>query len=349
MIKTDKKVLTYIVIGASLALVLVLGVLWKPIFWAVVVGLIFSPLYERLARRLSGRRNLAAALAVVAIVTFVIFPALILGSVVVGEAVSLYDEVEISAADVGTFIEDIEQAYMPDVRNWISTASLEGLGERIQSIIADIGGNVLTMVVGAGQGAAIFVLNFSLMLYLLFFILRDGGRMYKAVFDAVPLPADQKARFFDKFAVVAIATLKGTLIVGIVQGSLGGFIFVVLGIEGAIFWGAVMAVISILPAFGAALVWFPAAVILLIGGEWVKGIILILFGTLVISVVDNLLRPILVGHDTKMPDYLVLFSTLGGLSLMGISGFVLGPILAALFLVAWQIYTETHQVPRPQV
>ena len=116
-----------------------------------------------------------------------------------------------------------------------------------------------------------------------------------------------------------------------------------LGISGAVFWGAVMAVVSVLPALGAALIWVPAAVILIVGGAWIKGLILLAFGTFVISVADNLLRPVVVGRATQMPDYLVLFSTLGGISVVGISGFVLGPVIAALFLVAWQIIGEERQ------
>lgn len=162
------------------------------------------------------------------------------------------------------------------------------------------------------------------------------------MFRAVPLPTNQKQLLFKKFADVSIATLKGTFIVGLVQGALGGLIFAVLGINGAVFWGAVMAMVSVLPAVGTALIWVPAAVILIVGGAWIKGLILSAFGTFVISMSDNVLRPMVVGRQTKMPDYLVLFSTLGGLSVLGISGFVLGPVVAALFLAVWQLIEENH-------
>ncbi|RWO39081.1 MAG: AI-2E family transporter [Mesorhizobium sp.] len=174
---------------------------------------------------------------------------------------------------------------------------------------------VLSLFLSAGQNAAAFLINFFLMLYLLFFILRDGEDMYRQVFRAVPLPTNQKQLLFKKFADVSIATLKGTFIVGLVQGALGGLIFAVLGINGAVFWGAVMAMVSVLPAVGTALIWVPAAVILIVGGAWIKGLILLAFRTFVISMSDNVLRPMVVGRQTKMPDYLVLFSTLGGLSL----------------------------------
>ena len=174
---------------------------------------------------------------------------------------------------------------------------------------------------------------FFLMLYLLFFILRDGNTIMQHVHRAMPLRDDQERQLFNKFAEVSRATVKGTLVIALVQGFLGGFIFALLGIQGAVFWGVVMAILSLLPAVGTGLVWGPTAIFLLATGDWGKGLILVTYGVLVIGLVDNLLRPILVGRDTKMPDYLVLFSTLGGLSLVGITGLVLGPVIAAVFRI----------------
>ena len=148
------------------------------------------------------------------------------------------------------------------------------------------------------------------------------------------------------------ATVKGTLIVGIVQGMLGGIMFSILGIQGAVFWGAVMIFFSILPAVGSALVWAPAAVVLAVKGAWIKAVVLTLFGVLVIGLIDNILRPLLVGRDTKMPDWLILLSTLGGLGVFGLSGFVIGPIIAAMFLSVWAMFAETweeHEAARAVV
>src|SRR5690606_15058837 len=150
-------------------------------------------------------------------------------------------------------------------------------------------------------------------LYLLFFFLRDGDRLIDSFVKVLPLGDERERRLFSKFAEVSRATIKGTLVVGVIQGALGGFIFWVLGISAPIFWAVLMTVLSLLPAIGAAIVWFPAAVILIVTGSYIKGLILLAFGTGVISLVDNFLRPVLVGRDTRMPDYLVLLSTLGGL------------------------------------
>jgi predicted PurR-regulated permease PerM len=184
---------------------------------------------------------------------------------------------------------------------------------------------------------------FFLMLYLLFFFMRDGEHLLEVIVRALPLGDDRERELFRKFAQVSRATVKGTLVIGFIQGALGGMMFAILGIQGAVFWGVVMSVLSLLPVVGTGLVWGPAALILIANGAWQKGAVLIVFGVLVIGLVDNLLRPILIGRDTKMPDYLVLLSTLGGLTVFGVSGFVIGPVIAALFLTVWTMFQQEQQ------
>jgi predicted PurR-regulated permease PerM len=152
----------------------------------------------------------------------------------------------------------------------------------------------------------------------------------------------------DKFAVVVRAMIKGTILVAIVQGFLGGLIFWLLGIHAPVLWGVVMAFMSLLPAVGAAVVWFPVALYLLATGALLKGIILIAFGAGVIGLVDNLLRPYLVGKDTAMPDYVVLISTLGGIAIFGLNGFVVGPLIAAMFIAVWGIASQGAAPPERQ-
>ena len=154
---------------------------------------------------------------------------------------------------------------------------------------------------------------------------------------ALPL-GDARERFLmRRFAEVSRATIKGTMVVGVVQGTIGGIAFAALGIGAPVLWGAVMAFLSILPAVGSALIWLPAAIILIVNDRVVAGIALIFIGVLVIGLVDNFLRPLLVGRDTRMPDYLILLSTLGGLAGFGFAGIVIGPIIAAFFLAVWQM------------
>jgi predicted PurR-regulated permease PerM len=194
-----------------------------------------------------------------------------------------------------------------------------------------------------GQNTLRVTVFFFLMLYLLFFFLRDGKLLLEGLIRALPFGVERERHLFDRFAEVSRATIKGTLVVGIVQGTLGGIGFAVLGIGAPVLWGVVMALLSILPAAGPAFVWLPAAIILIAGGEVIPGIILIIVGSLVIGLVDNLLRPLLVGRDTRMPDYLILLSTLGGLTGFGLAGIVIGPIIAAFFLSVWKMAEEEYE------
>ena len=160
----------------------------------------------------------------------------------------------------------------------------------------------------------------------------------------IPLEEEKREILMERFLVVIRATIKGSLIIAIIQGGLGGLVFWALDIRGALLWALLMGVSSLIPAIGTGFVWVPVALFLLVTGNIWQGIVLILCGVFVISMVDNLVRPILVGRDTRMPDYVVLISTLGGLQLFGINGIVIGPLVAALFIAIWSIFSDMHQV-----
>lgn len=178
------------------------------------------------------------------------------------------------------------------------------------------------------------------MLYVLFFLFRDGVGIARSIRASLPLSDNYSGRLLAKFATVVRATVKGNFIIAAIQGAIGGVTFWLLGIEGALLWGVLMAFLSLLPAVGAALVWAPAAAWLLLGGEVFSGLVLIVVGVGVIGLVDNLLRPPLVGKDTRLPDYVVLVSTVGGLSVFGLNGFVIGPLIAALFVACWELFRD---------
>jgi predicted PurR-regulated permease PerM len=180
----------------------------------------------------------------------------------------------------------------------------------------------------------------------LFYFLRDGPRLLEGLVRSLPLGDERERHLLGRFAEVSRATIKGTLVVGIVQGAIGGIAFALLGIAAPVLWGVVMALLSILPAVGPALVWVPTAGVLIANGEWGTGIALIVIGVFVIGLVDNLLRPILVGRDTRMPDYLIMLSTLGGLAGFGLAGIIIGPIIAAFFLSVWHM-AEQEFGPTP--
>jgi predicted PurR-regulated permease PerM len=209
------------------------------------------------------------------------------------------------------------------------------------------GSNYLaTQAFSFGQGTFDFVVSFFIMLYLLFFFLRDGQELTRKIRIAIPLAEPQKRRLQLKFTRVVRATVKGNVVVAITQGALGGFIFWILDIPSALLWAVMMAFLSLLPAVGAGIVWAPVALYFLLSGMIWQGVALGLFGIFVIGLVDNVLRPILVGKDTRMPDYLILISTLGGMAVFGLNGFVIGPMVAALFMSTWALFTGDKKTVR---
>ncbi|MFW2404096.1 MAG: AI-2E family transporter [Gammaproteobacteria bacterium] len=317
---------------------------FQPIFWAAILGILFLPVQRALERRLRNRPSLVAVLTVILIFFTVLVPSLLVTSAVVNEASQLYQRIQSGEIDPGAALRWL-QGWVPGLTSWA-----EGLGidvtqwpQKVSEIAVKASQYVGGMALTAGQNVANFMIKFLIMLYLLFFILRDGDQMMEKIIAALPFGDDRERELFGKFAEVSRATLKGTLVIGVIQGTLGGIMFGVLGIQGAVFWGVVMVFLSILPLVGASLVWIPAVIFLVVSGAYGKALAMALFGGVVIGLLDNVLRPILIGRDTKMPDYLILLSTLGGLSIFGISGFVIGPIIAALFLAVWAMFEKEHR------
>jgi predicted PurR-regulated permease PerM len=227
---------------------------------------------------------------------------------------------------------------------------LEPLRGEIMSRAGDLVGTVGTFLANAlsaaTRGTVLFIFHFFIMLYAMFFLLMDGPRMLRAVMAHLPLGEDDKTRMLERFTSVTRATLKGTVLIGSLQGLLSGVAFWVVGIDGTIFWTTLMVVLSIIPGIGGALVWVPAVIVLIAQGQFGAGLGLAIYCAIVVGSVDNILRPRLVGRDTKMHDLLVLFSTLGGLAVFGASGFIVGPILAALFITVWEIFGATFRSPQ---
>jgi len=176
------------------------------------------------------------------------------------------------------------------------------------------------------------------MLYATFYFLTDLRAILDAALRYTPLTSDDRSRLLGTFVSVARATLKGKLIIGIVQGGLAGLSFWFAGIESVLFWSAVMAVMSVIPSVGTALVWVPAVAFLALSGQTAAAVGVALWCALVVGTVDNVLTPRLIGKDTEMPDLLVLLTTLGGLASFGATGILIGPIIGALFVAAWQLW-----------
>lgn len=212
------------------------------------------------------------------------------------------------------------------------------LVQSIDEIINALGNFVIQGLSDFTAGTANFVFSFFIFLFTLYYFLVYGKDYLETFLFYLPLKNEEEQLLLTRFTRVTKATLKGTFLIGLIQGGIGAIGMAVVGIPNVLFWGLIMTILSIIPALGAAIVWLPAAILLILQGEIVNGIILLAIGGIVVSNIDNLLRPQLVGKDAQMPDLMILFGTLGGLAMFGISGVIVGPIIAALFISLWDIY-----------
>jgi predicted PurR-regulated permease PerM len=309
------------------------------IFWACVVGVLFYPLQQKLLKIWGQHPNLTAVVALMICLVIVVIPALFVIGSFFKEGVALYQRLQSGEIDPGLYLDQIRKSF-PVIQDIFERLDIDpnNLKEQLAGTAIATSGLVAHNAMQLGQGTLQFFMGLGLMLYVAFFMLRDGPKLIALLVRALPLGDERGQLLFAKFVEVTRATVKGSLAVAAVQGSLGGLIFWVLNIHGALLWGVVMVVLSLIPVIGAGLIWAPVAIYLLAVGEWVKGFILIAFGVGIIGLVDNILRPILVGRDTKLPDYIVLLSTLGGFVVFGTNGFVIGPLVAALFAAFWEIF-----------
>jgi predicted PurR-regulated permease PerM len=345
----ERRTFAALVIAVTVAFAWILWPFSGAVLWGTALAIVFAPAYRRLVRRMGGRATLAALATMGMIMLIVILPLAVIGTLLVGQAATLYARLQSGELDVGSRVQQVLDALPPwmlDLVNRLGVTNVADLQERLAGLLTGGLRFIGTQAVNVGQFTIGLVLSVFVMLYLLFFLLRDGASLARRIKAAVPLELSLRERLATRFATVIRATIKGTLVVSAVQGALGGIILAVLGIEGAVLWGALMGILALLPAVGPALVWIPIAAYLLATGSVVKGIVLIAFGALVVGLVDNVLRPMLVGRDTRMPDYVVLIATLGGIAVFGINGFIIGPVIAALFMAAWDISTQARLVAR---
>ncbi|MDR3065120.1 MAG: AI-2E family transporter [Comamonas sp.] len=336
-----KRAFILLLIAVTAGFGLVLQEYVVAIFWGVVFAIVFAPLHRKLLMRMPNRPTLAALATLLISLVMVILPLSLIGLSLIKETAAIYDQVSSGNLSAGNYVEQVFNALPSWLTPWMEKlhlGTLEEIQTKLSNIALQTSKLAATKAVGLGQNTLGFVVGFGVMLYLIFFLLRDGKELVARIWAATPLAAEHKRELAIKFITVIRATVKGNLAVAAAQGALGGLIFWILGIQGAILWAVVMAFLSLLPAVGAGLVWGPVAIYFLATGAITKGLVLATYGVLVIGLVDNVLRPLLVGKDTKMPDYVVLISTLGGMALFGLSGFVLGPAIAALFMAAWELF-----------
>ena len=345
----QKKVFLLLLTVVSIAFGWIVWPFFGAVFWGTVLAILFAPLYRRLLVVTRGRRNLAAFATLVLCLVIVILPLSFITASLVQEGISLYQTLQSRELHFGKYLQQIINVlprWMIDLLDRFGFGNVSTLQEKLSVGVMEGSKYIATQAITIGQSTFEFIISFSMMLYLLFFLLLEGSSLSGRIRQAIPLSMEHKRYLFSKFITVIRATVKGNIAVAAMQGALGGLIFWILGIQGPLLWGVLMAFLSLLPAIGAALIWAPVAIYFLVTGEIWSGVILIAFGVLVIGLIDNILRPVLVGKDTQMPDYVVLISTLGGMALFGLNGFIIGPVIAAMFIAAWDLFSSSKEADK---
>ncbi len=340
MKRFEARAFLILLMGATILLGWLLLPFFDVLFWSVVIGVLFAPVNLFLHGKGLGT-NISALLTVLLCLILLILPLAWVLYSCLHEGASLYAHLASDSSSLTDAVDRLRETF-PAVQDWLARYGYDAarIKAELSGVALNIGSLIAKNTVAFGGGAAHFITNLALVLYIAFFLVRDGQRIKDLLIRAMPFGDHREERLFSKFAGAMRATVKGSLLVAMAQGALGGFIFWALDIRAAVLWGVVMTLLALIPIVGAALVWGPTAVYLLVTGQYWQGCILILFGAGVIGLVDNLLRPLLVGRDTKLPDFLVLLSTLGGFMLLGMDGFVTGPSIAVFFVTVWEIFME---------
>ncbi len=322
----------------SLALLAIVLPFLQPMLWAALAAILFQPLYRWFLAKRPLKTTQAALASMLVILFAVVLPALWIGSAVIDEAAGLFLAFQDGQIDVAMYFERVFAALPANIQSSLDSAGFGDLGdiqERAQTFIQASLGIIAAQALAIGGSVVGFVLSFGIALYVGFFLLRDGRTIGEAILASMPMDRIIADRLALRFLTIVRATIKGSVVVGLVQGALGAITFWIVGIPSVLLLGVIMAIASLLPAVGPAIVWAPAAIYLLATGAVWQGVVVIISGVAIIGMADNVLRPILVGRDTGIPDWLVLVTTLGGIASMGLSGIVVGPLVCGLFLAAW--------------
>jgi len=332
-------------IALGLAAILFLYLLkpfFFPIFWAAVIAGIFRPLYRRIEDRLN-RPNLSTAILFLIIALILLLPAMVAGTLIFRESMQLYESLKPDAQGIGKGFQRIIDAIAGSPLADLFHVNRDLLVEKTSEVIQGVTSYIFVHLKDLTQNTLALIVKLAIMLYTLFFFIRDGEEFLKKGMLLVNLGMGRESFLYERFIMTARSTLKVTLIIGGIQGLLGGLVFFVAGIDGAVIWALLMILLAIVPVVGCSIIWGPAGILMLLTGRLWEGILILAAGLFVISTVDNVLRPILIGKDVALHPLLIFLSTLGGIVLFGFSGFVIGPIAAALLLSILQMYEEFYR------
>jgi len=341
-----------LVLGVSLLFLAVTWTFLKPLLLGALLAGLAGGLYRWILRLVRGRPSLAAGLTLLIVFIVIVGPLSAFIGVVVRQAIGIANDAlpwlqqHVGTANAFNAHDWLVERY-PSLAQYVPTQ--QEMADSATRIAKTLGAFLVTAATQFTAGTAGFLLNFFVMLYALFFFLRDGRAILEKIFYYTPLDHEDEVRLLERFSSVTRATIKGTLVIGAVQGTLAGLGLWAAGIERAAFWGTVMTVLSVIPGIGSALVWLPAVIYLFIAGKTATAVLLLIWCAAGVSTIDNLLRPRLVGKDAQMPDLLILLGTLGGLFVFGPIGFIIGPLVCGLFLTVWDIYGATFKDILPPV
>ena len=351
---TRKQIFSVTFFCILLLLIWQLGIILSPFFfpimWALILATTFYPLYRRLLVHVKDRRSLGAALMTLMVLAIAVLPAVYLIFLGINEAVQAY----------GTVAQWFREGKLRDLGQSISQLPLIGgvsqelfgrlvlsNSSQLESSVLEGGKVVSSFLLAQGadlaKNAFLFLTDFLVMAFTLFFLFRDGDRYYKNFYAAIPLESDHKNKIFERMDGTISAVMQGTLLTALAQGTAAGLAYWALGVRFSIFLGALSAVFSLLPFGGTSLVWMPVAIYLFITGSIMKGCIMIGIGVGLVGLMDNLLQPFLIGNKAQLPMLFLFFASLGGLASFGLLGLFLGPIILAVLLETFRIYQDEFQ------
>lgn len=302
-----------------------------PVIGALVFSVIFAPLHRRIQIHVR-RSNLAALISTILVLLIIVIPAFLLGAAIRRELVDVYHELSQQTDRNGGWIQYLSNA-ADSISLWLGRyvdISEIDLRKELMSRVQQASSYLLRQAADTAGGLLSFIVNGVVTFFTLFFLFRDGRSLYRRIAVITPLRADQIERLTRRVGKTITASMYGGLAVAVVQGGLTALAFWTLGLPSPILWGAATSIFSFIPIIGSAAIWLPAAVFLIIGGHFIKGILLIAWGAGVVGMSDNIVRPYVISEQVDFHPLYVFFALLGGVQAFGIMGIFIGPVMVAI-------------------
>jgi predicted PurR-regulated permease PerM len=340
-VKNSNILFSLILGGVTLLFLYLLQPFFFPLFWAAVIAGICHPLYRRINRRMNSP-TLSTMIIFLVIAVLILLPAGIVGTLVFNESFQLYETLSPGTKNIDRSFEHIIGAIADNSLAKLFHVNKAFLIAKTAEVVRSVTNYIFVNLTALTQNTFALLVQCAIMFYTLFFFIRDGDKFLRTAMRIFPLGMGREKLLYDRFRVTARSTLKVTLIIGGIQGILGGIVFFITNLEGALIWGLLMILMAVVPVVGCSIIWGPAGILMLLTGHIWEGVLILVFGVAVISTIDNLLRPVLIGKDVEMHPLLIFLSTLGGIVLFGFSGFVIGPIITSLLLAIWAMYEEFY-------